>query len=128
MRRVAVIFVNFGPYHVARLRAAAGVDWSIGDFVMAAEYYYNGGGADADPLFPGSHNAYTSLVWNATALFSLTGTLIWDISDGSGTALLLASLSAAQNAVFQAYLKGGYDPSLAARADVQAGVNIEVKF
>src|SRR5208283_4296885 len=59
------------------LRAAAGADWSIGDFVMAAEYYYNGGGAEADPLFPGVHNAYVSLVWNATELFSLTGTLIW---------------------------------------------------
>jgi hypothetical protein len=111
------------------LRAAAGADWSIGDFIMAAEYYYNGGGADADPLFPGSHNAYASLVWNATELFSLTGTLIWDISDGSGTALLLGSFSAAQNATFQAYLKGGYDPGLgAARARVEAGANIEIKF
>ncbi|HUJ76132.1 MAG TPA: hypothetical protein VL359_14815, partial [bacterium] len=25
------------------VRAAAGVDWSIGDFILAAEYYYNGG-------------------------------------------------------------------------------------
>ena len=110
------------------LRAAAGVDWSIGDFVMAAEYYYNGGGAEADPLFPGTHNLYASLLWNATELFSLSETVIWDIADGSGTALLLGSLSAAQNATFQAYLKAGYDPALAARAGVQAGLNIEVKF
>jgi hypothetical protein len=110
------------------LRAAAGADWSIGDFVMAAEYYYNGGGAEADPLFPGTHNLYASLLWNATELFSLSGTLIWDIIDGSGSALLLGSLSAAQNAVFQAYLKAGYDQPLAPGAGVQAGLNIEVKF
>jgi hypothetical protein len=112
----------------AAFRAAAGADWSIGDLVMAAEYYYNGGGADADPLFPGSHNLYASLLWNATELFSLSGTVTWDIPDGSGTALLLGSLSAAQNATFQAYLKAAYDPGLAAPAGVQAGVNIEVKF
>lgn len=109
------------------LRAAAGVDWSIGDFVMAAEYYYNGGGAEADTLFPGSHNLYASLLWNATELFSLSGTVIWDIADGSGTALLLGSLSAAQNATFQAYLKAGYESSTA-QVSVQAGLNIEVKF
>jgi len=111
------------------LQAAAGADWSIGDFVMAAEYYYNGGGADADPLFPGSHNLYASLAWNATELFSLTGTVIWDVSGRSGTVLLLASLSAAQNATFQAYLEADDVPGLgAARAGLQAGLNIEVKF
>ncbi len=110
------------------LRAAAGADWSIGDFVMAAEYYYNGGGVEADPLFPGTHNLYASLVWNATELFSLSGNVILDITDGSGTALLLGSLSAAQNATFQAYLKAGYNPAAAARASLQAGLNIEVKF
>jgi hypothetical protein len=111
------------------LRAAAGADWSIGDFVMAAEYYFNSGGADADPLFPGVHNLYASLAWNATELFSLTGAVIWDVSGGSGTVLLLGSLSAAQNATFQAYLKAGYDPGLgAARVSAQAGANIEVKF
>ena len=36
------------------IRAAAGADWSIGDFILAAEYYYNGGGAAADLLFPGT--------------------------------------------------------------------------
>ena len=110
------------------LRAAAGADWSTGDLVMAAEYYYNAGGVDADPLFPGSHNLYTSLLWNATELFSLSGTLIWDVSDGSGTFLLLGSLSATQSATLQAYLKAGYDPGLAERASLQTGVTIEVKF
>lgn len=107
-------------------RAAAGADWSIGDLVMAAEYYYNGGGADT--LFPGAHNLYASLLWKATELFDLSGTVIWDITDQSGTALLLASLSAAQNATFQAYLKGGYGQAPAALLNVQAGLNIEVKF
>jgi hypothetical protein len=109
-------------------RAAGGADWSIGDLVMAAEYYYNGGGAAADILFPGTHNLYASLLWKATELFDLSGTLIWDIADESGTALLLATLSAAQNATFQAYLKGALAQGPGTQVGVQAGVDIEVKF
>jgi hypothetical protein len=109
-------------------RAAGGADWSIGDLVMDAEYYYNGGGASADTLFPGAHNLYASLLWKATELFSLSGTVIWDISDESGTALLLASLSAAQNATLQVYLKSSCLQSPPVQVGFQAGVNIEVKF
>jgi hypothetical protein len=123
-----VVFALPDSGQAGSFRAAGGADWSIGDFVMAVEYYYNGGGAAADVLFPGSHNLYASLLWRATELFDLSGTVIWDIIDESGTTLLLGSLSAAQNATLQVYLKGGYGQTPAAQVSLQAGLNIEVKF
>lgn len=123
-----VVYDLPGSGRTGTMRAAGGADWSFGDFVVAAEYYYNGSGAAADPLFPGVHNLYGSLTWQATELFTLAGTVIWDIGETSGSATLLASLSAAQNAVLQGYLKAAYDRPQATRWSAQAGLNLEVKF
>jgi hypothetical protein len=118
------------------LRAAGGADYSLGDFVVAAEYYYNGCGAASDLLFPGSHNAYGSISWKASELFRLSGTLIWDISDESGACTLLASESVAQNASLSGFLQYGFGRSgygLGAAAggsawSAEAGIQVEVKF
>jgi hypothetical protein len=86
-------------------RAAGGADWSTGDFIFAAEYYYNGGGVEADPLFPGLQNLYGEITWRATEFLSVSPSIIWDLSDNSGTGTLLVSLWAAQNATLVVYGK-----------------------
>jgi hypothetical protein len=118
------------------LKAAAGADYSFGDFIVAAEYYYNGGGEECDPLFPGSHNAYGSITWRATELFALTGSAVWDASGGTGTGTLLADISATQNATFDAFLQcsyGGSSYGLAFGSGIgswvsEAGLSLIVKF
>jgi hypothetical protein len=118
------------------VRAAAGADWSFGDFIVAAEYYYNGGGASADLLFPGTHNVYGSLTWTASELLQVSLAVTADVQNAAGTASLIARLSAAQNADVTAFLLAGngtagyglgYGVSGAAWS-AQAGAGIQVKF
>jgi hypothetical protein len=89
----------------AWMRAALGADYSIGRLVLAAEYYYNGGGPEADPAAPGSHNAYAAASWAALDLasFGASGTI--GFSARSWSAALSASISAAQNAQLTAYAR-----------------------
>ena len=110
-----------------RLRAAVGADWSTGDFIFAAEYYYNGVGSAADPLFPGAHNVYGDLTWRASELLSVSASVIEDCSDRSGTGLLQASISAAQNATLSLYCKATWAEGYALPAG-QAGATIAVSF
>jgi hypothetical protein len=118
------------------VRAAAGADWSFGDFIVAAEYYYNGGGASADLLYPGTHNIYASLTWTASELLSLSLSVVADVEGGAGAGTLLARLSAAQNADVKAYLQAahgsaGYGLGYGVGGAVwnlQTGVGLEVKF
>jgi hypothetical protein len=118
------------------LKAAGGADYSFGDFIVAAEYYYNGGGASSDLLFPGSHNVYGSITWKASELFSLSGNLVWDVSDESGACTLLASESVAQNASLSGFLQYGFGQSSyglgfgsgGSACSAEAGLEIEVKF
>jgi hypothetical protein len=124
----------------ASVRAAGGADWSRGDFIFAAEYYYNGGGAGADPLFPGSHNLYGEITWRATEFLSVSPSVIWDIADDSGTGMLLVSLWAAQNATLVVYGKAiwgegtgtyaGLEGSIEGIATVagQLGATLEISF
>lgn len=106
-------------------RAAAGADWSFGDFIVAAEYYYNGGGAAADPLFPDARNLYADLSWKASQLFSLSGSTIWNMSGEAGKVTMLASWSAAQNA-----MAGGYCVEAWSRNGwaTQLGATLEILF
>ncbi len=118
------------------MRAAAGADYSFGDFIVAAEYYYNGGGAAADLLYPDVHNVFASLTWTASELFALTLSTVVDLQGGAGTGTLLARISAAQNADVTAYLEvahgnAGYGLAyglVSAVVEVQAGAGLEVKF
>ena len=117
-------------------RAAAGADWSIGDFILAAEYYCNGGGSSADLLFPGTHNIYGSVTWTASELLRMTLTVEGDVQSAAGTATLIAAVSAAQNADVNAYLQAGngsagYGPGYGvggAAWSAQAGLGAVVKF
>jgi hypothetical protein len=86
-------------------RAAGGADWSTGDFIFEAEYYYNGGGSEADPLFPGLQNLFGEVTWRTTEFLSVSPSIIWDLTDSSGTGMLLVSLWAAQNATLVVYAK-----------------------
>src|SRR5208337_3930515 len=79
------------------IRAAAGVDYSVNDLIFAAEYYYNGGGVTADLLYPGAHNLYGSVTWNASELLRLSATVIGDVQSAAGTVMLISTISAAQN-------------------------------
>jgi hypothetical protein len=117
-------------------RAAAGADWSFGDFIVAAEYYYNGGGASADVLFPDTHNVYASLAWTATELLKISLVVEGDVQRAAGTATLIAAISAAQNADVNASFQAGngsagyglgYGVGGAAWS-AQAGLGVVVKF
>jgi len=118
------------------VRAAAGADWSFGDFIVAAEYYYNGVGASADPLFPGMHNAYFSLTWTPTELVQCSALSYVDVTDGTGTLTILTAVSVAQNATLRVFLEGGNSPAglglgIGGSASIwalEAGANVEVKF
>ena len=118
------------------VRAAGGLDWSVGDFILGAEYYYNGGGAAADPLFPGTHNASASVTWNASQLFRAALDVIANIEAQTGTATLIATVSAAQNADVTAFLQAGNGSAGygigygvgGATWSAQAGLGVEVKF
>jgi len=108
-------------------RAAGGADWSFGDFIVAAEYYYNGGGAGADPLFPDSHNLYGDLIWQASEFLDVSGSVIWDLSGRSGTGTILASYSVAQGATLGVYGKASWGGGAAAVGG-QLGATLEVSF
>ena len=118
------------------VRAAAGADWSFGDFIIAAEYYYNGGGSSSDLLYPGTHNAYGSLTWKASELFVLSLTGVLDVEAAAASGTLLAQISAAQNADVTAYLQaargsGGYGLGYGVGGSAWialAGAGLQVKF
>ncbi len=113
----------------AWVRAACGADYSFGDFIVAAEYYYNGGGATADPNAPGSHNAFATLSWKASDFLAVAATLVDGISSGSWTAALTASLDAAQNAELGAYARCVYlGTASPAPWIAESGLDIKVKF
>jgi hypothetical protein len=120
------------------VRAAAGADWSIGDFILAAEYYYNGGGITADLLFPGTHNLTASVTWTASEFLLFSLTVIGDLQSAAGTATLTARVSAAQNADVTAFVlagngSAGYGIGFGVGVGgsswaAEAGLGIEVKF
>jgi hypothetical protein len=117
-------------------RAAAGADWSFDNFILAAEYYYNSGGSDADPLFPGAHNVYASLTWTPTELVQCSALTFFDVIGGTGTVTILTAISVAQNASLKVFLQGGNSPAglgvgtggSASIWTLEAGLNVEVKF
>jgi hypothetical protein len=111
----------------AWLRAALGADYSIGRFIVAAEYYYNGGGAPADPATPGSHNAYLSLALTASDLLSLAAAGTVDLPNGAWKASVTASISAAQNADFGCFAMLSSAGSLST-AMLESGLSLRVKF
>ena len=118
------------------VRAAAGADWSFDNFIIAAEYYYNGVGASADPLFPGLHNVYLSLTWTPSELVQCSALTFFDVLGGTGAVTVLTAVSVAQNASLKVFLQGGNSPTglgitTGGGASVwvlEAGLNVEVKF
>jgi hypothetical protein len=109
------------------LRAALGADYSIGELIFAAEYYYDGGGAP-DPASLGAHNAYASLAWKATDFVTLTGLAAADPASGAWSATLLAGLDAAQNAKATAYVKLLRTVSPAVYRSAEAGLSLTLSF
>jgi len=99
-------------------RIVGGLDWSAGDFVFAAEYYFNGGGAtaitDVDAQFPDRQYLYATGLWSFSDFGRLSLSATADLAgmaEGGGPWRLTAgaSLDASQNA------------TLGATADVVSG-------
>ncbi len=93
-------------------------------------------GAAADLLFPGAHNAYASVTWNASQLLQAAIVVIANIEQQTGTVTLTTRVSAAQNADVTAFVQAGngsagygigYGVS-GASSTAQAGLGLEVKF
>jgi len=101
----AEILASWPDSGEAWLRAALGADYSIGRLVLAAEYYYNGGGPAADAAAPGAHNAYAALSWAALDLASFAASGTIGFSERSWSSALSASISAAQNAQIAVYAR-----------------------
>lgn len=116
------------------LRAAGGADWSFDlaerKVVIAVQYYYEGTGAVADPLFPGKDNLYASLAWAAGDFFSLSANAIWQIDQEAQVTTLIFTLDAAQNADLDIYAQAttSSPPGTGAVFVVVAGAMLEVKF
>ncbi len=114
----------------AALRALAGFDASFGDFVLACEYYYNGGGQEADPLFPGAHNLYAALSWEAADYHTLAFSGLADLEEGIISLQAAWAWDLAQNGILTTYLKSanGSSPAQTRSWSVQAGFQVEVRF
>jgi hypothetical protein len=112
------------------LRAAGGADYSFAGFIVAAEYYYNGGGAEADSSAPGSHNAYACLSWKASDFATVSATCVAGLSERTCVAVLSADFDAAQNARVSCYARiaaTGLGESAWADA-AEAGASLKVMF
>ena len=121
-------------------RAVAGLDWSVGDFVLAAEYYWNGGGsstvASIDPSFPARQYLF------ATGLWSISDFTRLSLSATSGSADLLSatapwrlttvlSLDVSQNAGLGASLdliRGNFATMSGEGWTASLGASLAVKF
>ncbi|MCX7024994.1 MAG: hypothetical protein NT080_10280 [Spirochaetes bacterium] len=128
--------VDLAPDADPVFRGMAGADWSIGDFLFAGEYHCNGaaisGGGPLAPedAFPGPHNLYLATSWSLTDFVSLSASCIADLRYGLGSATLLCSVDAAQNATVNAYIRASNGSPAMRKAALSgdAGVMIEVKF
>jgi hypothetical protein len=123
----------------ASARVAAGTDWSTpigqdGRLLLAAEYYYNGSGAVADPEFPGSHNAYASAAWVVDEYLELSLNCVWALSEGSVVATAAAALDLAQGAALDIFARvtrsdaTGDESGEAANISAQAGAGLRLYF
>lgn len=109
------------------LRAVLGFDTSFGDFVLGAEYYYNGAHA-TDSLFPGAHNAYAALSWSAADFHTLALSALGDLEAGLFAATLTWSWDLAQNGGLTTYLRLSNGQAGTEKWTGQAGAQLEVKF
>ena len=109
------------------LRAVMGFDTSFGDFVLGAEYYFNGAHA-TDPLFPGAHNAYAALTWSAADYHTLALSALGDLEAGLFAATLTWAWDLAQNGGLTTYLRLSNGQAGTEQWTGQAGAQLEVKF
>ncbi len=111
------------------LRAAWGADWSIGDLVLAGEYYWNGGlSPGLDPYGAGSHNAYLSLAWRASDFLSLVSRLQWSSAQDALSGMVLAYLDVAQGARASLYLDLGRSDSASLALTALLGAGLSLAF
>lgn len=111
-------------------RTVLGFDTSFGDCIWVGEYYYNGGGAAADPAFPGAHNAYSALTWNLADYHALALSGLWDLEAALFSAQATWVYDLAQNGTLTAYIKaadGSFSTSAKAWS-AQLGLQMVVSF
>lgn len=110
------------------LRCVLGFDTSFGDFVLGAEYYYNGAGVAGDPLFPGAHNAYGALSWSAADYHTLALSALADLEHALFAATLTWAWGLAQNGGLTTYLRLSNGRAGTEGWTGQAGLQWDVKF
>lgn len=109
------------------LRAVFGFDTSFGDFVLGAEYYYNGA-YKTDLLFPGPHNTYAALSWKAADYHALALSALADLDSGLFAATLTWAWDLAQNGGLTTYLRLSNGRAGTEQWAGQLGARLEVKF
>lgn len=105
------------------LRAAAGFDASLSDFLFAAEYYHNGGGPD-DLFHSGAHNLYAAISLRLSDYASAAASGLWDIENASGKGGIALSWEAFQSV----NLRGTLEAARAVEWSFGATLGLEVKF
>ena len=104
-------------------RAAVGFDASLGDLVLAAEYFYDS--SPAAGTATGAHNLYASLAYGLSDYAKLAASASVDLEAGTGSGGLLASLEVEQGAFL------GLSATLArtgASTTAAAGLSLELRF
>ncbi len=121
-------------------RMVGGLDWSVGDFIFAAEYYWNGGGAaaitDVDPGFPGRQYLYATALWSFSDFGALSLAATGDLEGlgASGGPLRItvgANLDASQNATIGTtadLVHGNFASRSSEGWTVNLGAFLKVKF
>lgn len=98
------------PLDDAWTRVVGGLDWSAGDYLVAAEYFWNGGGTARvtalDSSFPSRQYGYVAGTWSFSDFGRLSLALTGDLeglaeSGGPWRATILLALDASQNSSVQ---------------------------
>jgi hypothetical protein len=113
------------------LRAVGGFDWSTGDLVVAGEYYWNGGGAAADPSFPARHYLFASLSWASSEFLRLSVAGTIDLTGGAARLQAFIALDSSQNSSLLAFIdatRGSFAPVSTTGYVLTPGVSFSVKF
>ncbi|MBN1242670.1 MAG: hypothetical protein JXA15_08190 [Spirochaetales bacterium] len=106
------VLLRYSDSGDARVSAMAGLDWSLGDLLMGAEYYRNGdGAAGAVPLSgaPGAaseHYLFATLGWQAGDFASLSASALAELDEGLWAPALALTVDATQSADLVVALRG----------------------
>jgi hypothetical protein len=119
------------PASTGRARAAAGFDWSFGEFMVAGECYLNGGGAAEDPAFPAKFYLFGQAAWSFSDYGSLALGCTADPANAAIRGQFSLLLEASQNATVTAFadlMWGNFALESATGSRTTLGALLAVKF